>query len=790
MDQEALDYHSRGRKGKIEVIATKPCLSQRDLSLAYSPGVAAPCKEIERDSDLAYEYTARGNLVGVITNGTAVLGLGNIGPLAGKPVMEGKGILFKRFADIDVFDIEVNELDPDRFIQVVKSLAPTFGGINLEDIKGPECFYIEERLKAEMDIPVFHDDQHGTAIITSAAFLNALELTGRRIEDARVVFSGAGAAAVSCAKLFLQLGVRREHLLMVNSGGVIYQGRTEKMNPYIEEFAVETPHRTLAEAMVGADVFVGLSAKGLVSPEMIQSMAPRAIVFALANPEPEIPYEVAKAVRPDILMGTGRSDYPNQINNVLCFPYIFRGALDVRATTINDAMKLAAVRALADLAKQDVPDRVLTAYSSNHLEFGPDYIIPKPFDPRALLWVSTAVAQAAMDTGAARKPIADFEAYREHLERQMGPVQGMMRFINNRAKREPKRVVFPEGDQEKIVRAAHILLDEKIAFPVLLGDAARIHAIADRLHLSLEGCEIHDPRNVAARQPYAQQLFELRGRKGVTLENADHLVKQSNYYGMMMLKNGAVDGLVSGLTYDYSQTIRPALQVIGTREGRSLAAGLYMMVFKDRMLFLSDATVNYDPTAEQLAEIAVGCAEMATFFGVTPRLAFLSFSDFGSSRHPSAVKMKRATELTRMRLPGVVMDGEMQADTAVYPPMASAFPFSAIQGDANVLIFPDLQSCNIAYKLLHRVGGAEAAVGPILMGMAKPVNVLQQGADVDEIVSITAITVSEAQRMPLDIGPEGLSRQLPLAGGAASGALGEDSRTLEAVFGVAARSAE
>lgn len=748
MDSEALDYHSRGRKGKIEVVSTKPCLTQRDLSLAYSPGVAEPCLEIQRDPETAYEYTAKGNLVGVISNGTAVLGLGNIGPLAGKPVMEGKGILFKRFADLDVFDIEVDETDPDRFIQVVKSLAPTFGGINLEDIKGPECFYIEERLKAELDIPVFHDDQHGTAIIASAAFLNALELTERKIDEVKVVFSGAGAAAVSCAKLFLKLGVKRENLLMVNSGGVIFEGRTEKMNPYVEEFAVKTPHRTLEDAMRGADVFVGLSAKGLVRPEMIQTMAPRAIVFALANPEPEIGYEAAKGVRPDILMGTGRSDFPNQINNVLCFPYIFRGALDVRAKTINDEMKLAAVHALAALARENVPERVLAAYSSKHLSFGPDYIIPKPFDPRALVWVASAVARAAMETGVARRPIVDFDAYREQLEKQMGPVQGVMRLIVNQAKREPQRVVFPEGEEEKILRAAHILLKERIAHPVLLGDSTRIRQLAEQLHVSLEGCVIRDPNQPEERARYAQQLFELRARKGMTRNQADRLLQQSNYYGMMLLQNGEVEGLVSGLTFDYSQTIRPALQVIGTGAGKKLAAGVYMLVWKDRLLFLSDATVNFDPSAEELSEIAADCAEMATFFGVEPRLAFLSFSNFGSSNHPSARKMMRATELTKARLPGVVVEGEMQADTAIYAPMAEPFPFSAIQGDANVLIFPDLQSCNIAYKLLHRMGGAEAAVGPILMGMAKPVNVLQFGATVDEIVNIAAITVGEAQRSP------------------------------------------
>ncbi len=749
MKRDALEYHSRGRKGKIEIMPTKPCVTQRDLSLAYSPGVAEPCREIVQDAEAAYEYTAKGNLVGVITNGTAVLGLGNIGALAGKPVMEGKGVLFKRFADIDVFDIEVAEEDPDHFIETVKRLAPTFGGINLEDIKAPECFYIEERLKAELDIPVFHDDQHGTAIITSAALMNALELTDRRIDEAKVVFSGAGAAAISCAKLFLKLGVRRENLVMADKDGVVYRGRPHAMNPILEEMAADTPHRTLAEAMRGADVFVGLSAKGVVSQDMVRSMAPRAIVFALANPEPEITYEEAKAARPDILMGTGRSDFPNQINNVLGFPYIFRGALDVRARAINDEMKLAAVHALAALAKQDVPDQVLAAYSSKHLEYGPDYIIPKPFDPRALLCVAPAVAKAAMDSGVARAPIEDFGVYRERLEKVLGQVRGIMRFIINRAKREPKRVVFPEGDHEKILRASQILLDEQIAHPVLLGDSVRIREMADRLHLSLHGAEIVDMHRLEDRHRYAEGYFKLRARKGVTITDASRLMHQANYYGMMMLQNGEVDGLVSGLTFDYSETIRPALQIIGLREGRSIVAGLYMLVFKDRLLFLSDATVNFEPTAEQLAEIAAGCAATATFFGVTPRIAFLSFANFGGSKHPAAIKMKRATELTRALLPDVVVDGEMQADTAVHPGAADPYSFSAIQGDANVLIFPDLTSCNIAYKLLHRVGGAETAVGPILMGMAKPVNVLQHGADVDEIVSVTAITVSEAQRRPL-----------------------------------------
>ncbi|HEY9898603.1 MAG TPA: NADP-dependent malic enzyme [Pantanalinema sp.] len=749
MKRDALEYHSRGRKGKIEVVATKPCLTQRDLSLAYSPGVAEPCRAIVQDPEAAYEYTARGNLVGVITNGTAVLGLGDIGPLAGKPVMEGKGVLFKRFADLDVFDIEVDEKDPERFIQTVKSLEPTFGGINLEDIKSPECFVIEERLKAEMDIPVFHDDQHGTAIITSAALLNALEITGRKIEEAKVVFCGAGAAAISCARLFVKLGVRRENLVMADKDGVVYRGRTVGMNPYMAELAADTPHRTLAEAMVGADVFVGLSTRGVVTPEMVKTLAPRAVLFALANPEPEITYEEAKAARPDILMGTGRSDYPNQINNVLGFPYIFRGALDVRARSINDEMKLAAAHALADLAKQDVPDQVLAAYSSKHLEYGPSYIIPKPFDPRALLWVAPAVAKAAMETGVARSPIEDFDAYRDSLEKRFGQRRALMRFITNRAKRDPKRIVFPEGDQEKILRAAQIMLDEGIAQPVLLGDPVKIRLVAERLNLTLQGAELVDMHNEPARHRYAQLLFEQRSRKGVTFQDASRLMHQSNYFGTMMLKCGEVDGLVSGLTYDYSETIRPALQIIGPRSDRSIVAGIYVLVFKDRLLFLSDATVNLEPTADQLCEIAVGSAATAGFFGVEPRIAFLSFSNFGSSTHPSALKMKRATELTKDMLPTVVVDGEMQADTAVHPPSADPFTFSAIQGDANVLIFPDLQSCNIAYKLLHRMGGAEAAVGPILMGMAKPVNVLQHGADVDEIVNVTAITVSEAQRFPL-----------------------------------------
>lgn len=744
-NNSALEYHSRGRKGKIEVIPSKPCDTQRDLSLAYTPGVAEPCREIYKDPDAAYQYTAKGNLVAVVTNGTAVLGLGDIGPLAGKPVMEGKGVLFKRFADIDVFDIELNANDPELVIQVVKALEPTFGGINLEDIKAPECFEIEERLKELMDIPVFHDDQHGTAIISAAAFLNALELTHRKIEDVKVVFSGAGAAAIATARLYVTMGVRLENILLTDSNGVVYEGRTKGMNKYKSMFIQKTDRRTLADAMVDADAFVGCSAAGLVTADMVRSMAKNPIVFAMANPDPEISYEEAIAARPDLIMATGRSDYPNQVNNVLGFPFIFRGALDVRARKINEEMKLAAVRALANLAKEDVPDAVLRAYGAKTMHFGPEYIIPKPFDDRVLLWVAPAVAKAAMDSGVARLPIADFDAYRDRLERIHGPVQEVMRPILHKARKERRRVVFPEGNEEKILRACQILVDEGIARPILLGREREIREKIEELRLVLPSIEIIEPEISPARNRYIDAFFALRGRKGLTRADCSRLMLSRTHFGCMMVRQGDADGLVCGLTKHYQETVRPALQIIGTQGHGTLVSGTYLMVFRDRLLFFADCTVNIEPTASMLAQIAINTAKVARAFEVTPRVAMLSFSNFGGVSHPLADKVRDAVDQVRVIDPRLEVDGEMQADTAVMRELVEEnFPFCRLTGPANVLIFPDLQSGNIAYKLLQRLGGA-TTIGPLLIGMNRPVNVLQMGADVQEIVNITAITSLEAQ---------------------------------------------
>ena len=746
LKEEALAYHASGRRGKIEVVCPKPCTTQRDLSLAYTPGVAEPCREIHADPDAAYRYTARGNLVAVVTNGSAVLGLGDIGPLASKPVMEGKGVLFKRFADIDVFDLELKTHDPDEFVNAVALLEPTFGGINLEDIKAPECFLIEERLRERMGIPVFHDDQHGTAIITGAALLNALEIAGKAIGRVRIVYNGAGAAALACARLHLALGVRRENILMCDSKGVIHRGRTEGMNPYKAEFAADTPARTLAGAMAGADVFIGLSVKDAATADMVRSMAPNPIVFALANPDPEIDYETATAARPDAIVATGRSDYPNQVNNVLGFPYIFRGALDVRARTINEAMKVAAVRALADLAKQDVPDSVLRAYGKERLRFGRDYIIPKPFDHRVLLSVAPAVAKAAMDSGVARAAIP-LDSYIDDLEKRLGRSHEVAHALIHRARRDPKRIVFPEGDHEKVLRACQILTDEKIAHPILLGNERDIREKARGLGLNLDAVPVVDPSTSPRREAYAGELFRLRGRKGVSRGEAAGLILNRNVYGSTMVHLGDADGLISGLTQHYPDTIRPALQIIKVRPDVRKVSGLYVLIFKHRLLFLADTTVNIEPSAEDLAEIAVESARVARRFEVSPRIALLSFSNFGSTRHPFSEKMRRAVDMVRERAPDLTVDGEMQADTAVTPEIAQeAYPFSAIQGDANVLIFPDLQSANIAYRLLIRLGGAEA-IGPILMGLSRPVHVLQQGCDVSAIVNMAAIAVLDAQEM-------------------------------------------
>jgi malate dehydrogenase (oxaloacetate-decarboxylating)(NADP+) len=743
--QEALDYHNGSRPGKIEVTPTKPCRTQRDLSLAYTPGVADPCREIQKNPHDAFKYTARGNLVAVVSNGTAVLGLGDIGALAGKPVMEGKGVLFKRFADVDVFDIELDTHNPDEVIKVCQLLEPTFGGINLEDIKAPECFYIEETLKRTMKIPVFHDDQHGTAIISGAALLNALELIGKDIAKVRVVFNGAGAAGIACAEHYIRLGVKRENIILCDTKGVVYRGRKEGMNSYKERFAQAVPCRSLAEAVKDADVLVGLSIKGAFTPAMLKSMAPRPIVFAMANPDPEITYDEAKAARSDIIVATGRSDYPNQVNNVLGFPFIFRGALDVHATAINEEMKLAATRALAALAKEDVPDSVCRAYGVERMIFGPDYIIPKPFDPRVLLWEASAVARAAMESGVAQEPV-DIAEYREQLEKRLGKAHGVMRLVIHKAQHSPKRVVFPEGENEKVLRACHILLEERVASPILLGNEKLIRAKAAELCVDLKGMEIVDVEYSPEREAYANEFYQIRQRRGVTLSEAREAIGSRNLFGSLMVRRGDADTLVSGVTQHYPDTIRPALQVIKVREDVHKVAGLYVLVTrKDDLLFLADCSVNVEPSAEELAEIASCAAETARRFDVVPRVAMLSFSNFGSARHPQCDKMRRATELVKSREPSLLVDGEVMADIAVSPELLQReYPFSTLKGGANVLIFPDLNSANITYKLLMKVGGAEA-IGPILMGMSKPVYVLPRGAEVEDIVNITAIAVVEAQ---------------------------------------------
>ncbi len=751
--KEALDYHSSGRPGKIEVISTKSVKTSRDLSLAYSPGVAQPCIEIAKNPTDIYKYTAKGNLVAVISNGTAVLGLGNLGAQAAKPVMEGKGVLFKQFADIDVFDIEVGTENPDEFINCVKLLGPTFGGINLEDIKAPECFYIEETLKEIMDIPVFHDDQHGTAIISGAAFLNALELTEKKADEVKIVFSGGGAAAISCAKLYLTLGVKKENLIMCDSNGVIYEGREKGMNKYKSFFATKSKLRTLAEALKGADVFVGVSVAGAVTQEMVASMAKNPIVFAMANPDPEISYPEAVSVRNDIIMATGRSDFPNQVNNVLGFPFIFRGALDVRAKAINEEMKIAAVKALAKLAKEDVTDQVIKAYGGKRFKFGPEYIIPKPFDSRVLLWVTPAVAEAAMKSGVAQTTI-DLEEYRSQLEKRLGVRQSFVRSIKDKITKTEgdsplnlPTVVFPEGYNPKILRACEIIIQEGIAQPVLLGNTQRIQEAIEKLGLdAVKSATMIQPSSSDKRELYANEFWQLRQRKGLTREQCFSLMKNENYFGSMMVKKGDADGILSGVTQSYPDTIRPFLQTVGAREGMTIA-GVYMMLFKDKILFFGDTTVNIEPTAEHLADIAICCAEEARFFDIEPRVAMLSFSNFGSNNHPLSTKVRQATEIVRQRRPDILIDGEMQADTAVNPEiMAETFPFCQIKGGANVLIFPDLQSANICYKLMQRLAGVEA-IGPILIGMNKPINVLQRSADVDEIVNMTIITVLEIQNM-------------------------------------------
>jgi malate dehydrogenase (oxaloacetate-decarboxylating)(NADP+) len=743
--QQALDYHSGARPGKIEVSSTKPCLTQRDLSLAYTPGVAEPCMEIHNNPQDVFKYTARGNLVAVVTNGTAVLGLGDIGALAGKPVMEGKGVLFKRFADVDVFDIELDTHNPDEIIRACQILEPTFGGINLEDIKAPECFYIEETLRKTMKIPVFHDDQHGTAIITGAALLNALEIMGKDIGKIRVVFNGAGAAGIATAAHYERLGVKHENIILCDTKGVIYKGRTEGMNKYKERFAQDTKLRTLADAMRGADLFVGLSVKGAVTADMVRSMAPNPMVFAMANPDPEITYEEAKACRSDVLMATGRSDYPNQINNVLGFPFIFRGALDVHATAINEEMKLAATRALAGLAKEDVPDSVCRAYGVQRLRFGPDYLIPKPFDPRVLLWEASAVAEAAMRSGVARKPI-DLAEYRDQLERRLGKAHEIAHMMVHKAQSRPKQVVFPEGEHEKMLRAAHLLREENIAYPILLGNETKIARNAKELGLDLTGIKIVDPDSSPLQERFIQELYRLRQRRGVTPTEARVMMKDPNVFGSMMVRMGEADALVAGVSQHFPDTIRPALQIIGTREGLKKVSGCYLTITRSGKLYLlADPSVNIDPSAEDLVEIALCAAQTARRFNLTPRVAMLSFSTFGSTKHPQTEKVRKAVELLHQADPMLVVDGEVMADVAVSPEVLEKnYSFSTLKGGANVLIFPDLASANIAYKLLAKLGGG-TTLGPILMGMSKPVHVVARDTEVEEIVNVAAIAVVDAQ---------------------------------------------
>ena len=741
---DALEYHRMGRPGKIEIKPTKPLATQRDLSLAYSPGVADAVLEVDRDPLQAYELTARGNLVAVVSNGSAILGLGNRGPLASKPVMEGKGVLFKGFADVDVFDIELAAETAEEIITAVKAIAPTFGGINLEDITAPICFEVEERLIEELDVPVFHDDQHGTAIISGAALINAARLVNKPLDALRVVINGAGASAIASGKFYISLGVRPENIIMLDSRGVIYKGR-ENVNQYKAEFAIETELRTLSEALVGADVFCGLSVAGAMTQEMVASMADNPIIFAMANPDPEILPEDAFAVREDAIVGTGRSDYPNQVNNVLGFPFIFRGALDVYASAINEEMKMAAAQALADLVHEDVPDSVLSAYGLSSLKFGRDYLIPKPLDARVLLWVAPAVAEAAMKSGVARRQL-DLEAYRETLIHRQGVGRQVRANIMNTARHGPRqRIVFPEGEQRKIIRAAARVQEERIGSPILLGREEQIRSIIDDLGLKFSP-RIINPLTLpeGERRDYANSYYELRKRKGISPALAYSQSSSRRYFGLMMLHRGEADAFLGGLSYEYPQIVRPALQIFHTRPGVKRASGVYLMVVKGRLYLFTDATVNIDPNAETLAEIALLAADFAESLEMEARVALLSFSNFGSTPHPHSQRVQEAVQILHERRPDLVVDGEMQADTAVVQEIVEdRFPFSRVK-DANVLVFPDLQSANIAYKLLSRLGDAEA-IGPVLLGMGAPVHVLQAGDDVEDIVAMAAVAAMDAQ---------------------------------------------
>lgn len=747
--QQALEYHAKGRPGKIEVIPTKEAKTQRDLSLAYSPGVAVPCLEIAENVENVYKYTAKGNLVAVISNGTAVLGLGDIGPEAGKPVMEGKGVLFKIFADIDVFDIEINEKDPEKFVQIVKALEPTFGGINLEDIKAPECFYIERELKKQMKIPVMHDDQHGTAIISGAALLNALEIQKKKIEKAKFVVNGAGAAAISCSRLYEALGANHENFLMFDRQGVLHKDR-EDLDELKIQYANAKGPMTLAEAMKDADVFIGLSSGNCVTQDMVKSMAKHPIVFAMANPDPEISWEDATSARKDIIMATGRSDYPNQVNNVLGFPYIFRGALDVRASQINEAMKLAAVKALAELTKTPVPDMVTMAYNEKSIVFGENYIIPKPLDPRLLATIAPAVAKAAMDSGVAKQPIMDWDAYITSLDKRLGLDNQVMRVIGNKARKDPKRIVFAEADNIKILKAAQIVFDEGVGYPILLGDENKINKIASDNGIDIEGLPIFDPRSDAMeerRNVYSEIFFKKRGRKGFNAYEAKKVMRDRNYFGCMMVECGDADAMISGLAKNYPDTIRPALQTIGTEEGVKKIAGMYLMLTKKGPLFLADTTVNFNPTAEELADITLMVAKEVRNFNIIPRIAMLSYSNFGSSNSPEARLVAQARQIVKTKMPSLLVDGEMQASVAFNKElMKENYPFSELADqDVNTLIFPNLAAGNVAYNLMKELDTADA-VGPILLGLKKPVHILQLGSTVRSIYNMALVAVVDAQQ--------------------------------------------
>lgn len=748
--QEALDYHAKGRPGKIEVIPTKDAKTQRDLSLAYSPGVAEPCKEIQKNSENAYKYTAKGNLVGVISNGTAVLGLGDIGAEAGKPVMEGKGVLFKIFADIDVFDIEINEKDPEKFVQIVKSLEPTFGGINLEDIKAPECFYIEQKLKEQMNIPVMHDDQHGTAIISSAALLNALDIQKKKIDKVRFVVSGAGAAAMACIQLYESLGAVSNNFILFDKDGVLHKNRGDIGDNRRRFATTDKADLTLAEAIKDADVFIGLSAGNILTAEMVKAMAKKPIVFAMANPDPEITWEDATSARKDIIMATGRSDYPNQVNNVLGFPYIFRGALDVRATQINEAMKMAAVKALAELAKTPVPDIVNLAYNQNNIVFGPEYIIPKPLDPRLISTISPAVAKAAIESGVAKHNIEDWDKYKIDLDNRLGNDNQLFRVIGNKARKDPRRVVFAEADNPRILKAAQIVLDENIAYPILLGEDKKIRAIAKENGIDLDGIPIIDPRSDEwnqKRHEYADLYFQKRQRRGVNRYEASKVMKERIRFACMMVNTGDADAVISGLTRNYPQTVKPALEIVGTEKGVNKIAGMYIIVTKKGPMFLADTTVNFNPTSEELADITLLVEKEVKSFGITPRVAMLSYSNFGTSNTPEANIVRKAREILKQKNPELIVDGEMQGILAFNKELLKEnYPFSdLVDMDVNTLIFPNLSAGNIAYNLLQELGGFDT-IGPVLLGLAKPVHVLQLGSTVRTIVNMVIISVVDAQQ--------------------------------------------